>query len=205
MRIDVASSAMVADGFAEGADAVVSIRATKPSDDGDLDWTIAQAVQGDLDGILVLRFDDIGIERDGVRTGPSISQIQDALDFARRHAGEGRRLVVQCTGGESRAPSLALVLISDMLGPGRETEAVSALARQDPEGRFAPNPRVVSLGDAALLRYGALVDAASVALPRFVAARRRWEKASLSGKPQKGKKPSRKRDRKIPVDADPWL
>ncbi|NUB11255.1 hypothetical protein GAY28_00215 [Azospirillum brasilense] len=180
-------------GTAEGAAGVISIRGTAPEDDmADLDLACAQAVLGEVDAVLVMQFDDIGIDRYGPYSGPTMQHVTAALDFARaaRDREPDGTLVVHCLHGRSRSTAIALAILADQHGPGRETEAVAALLRQDEDSRMHPNPLLVSLADAAMLRTGALEQALAEACPRHVKWRDHWRIVALD--PQKHWKTTRK-------------
>ncbi len=177
MKVFVWSRAEIEDGAAEGADAVISVR--MHADRGSfetLDTAMAQAVLGDVDAMLVLRSDDIGVPLLGAQRGPTDEQIAAVIDFARAiRAGQpDATLAIHCEHGRSLSPALALAVLADELGAGREAEAVQRLLRLDRDGVMAPNPLAVRQGDDRLWRYGAL-DAALVALsPRYSAIRKHW-------------------------------
>ncbi|PGH59224.1 hypothetical protein CRT60_00905 [Azospirillum palustre] len=182
MKVVVMSQRAVLDGAAEGADAIISIRGTAPDETvRDLDLACHQAVLGDVDGVLRLTFEDTGIPTYGLYTGPTMNDVVTAIDFGRRvrdQHPEGM-LAVHCLHGRSRSTAIALALIADTLGPGREDDAVRLLLAQDAESRMHPNPLIVSMADAALLRLGALDEALSAACPRYVTWRAFWAEARL--------------------------
>ena len=181
MRVLVLSQADVEAGHAEGTDAIISIRASAPASSAALDLAMHQAVLGDLDASLVLRFDDIGIPAYGPCRGPTMDDVSAALEFARSarvHAPDGT-LAVHCRHGVSRSSAVALALVADALGPGREAEAVAELLRQDIDARFQPNPMIVGLADAALYRYGQFEAALAENCSRYVAWREWWRTAAL--------------------------
>lgn len=175
IRIDVLSRAAVLDGSADGADAVISIRgALRPFEESDLDLAIAQAVSGDTEAVLRLRFDDIGIERFALDErialrGPTFDDVNAVIDFGRRfRARVDVRVVSHCEQGRSRSSAAALAVLADAFGPGRENEAVATLMRGDLDGMMHPNPRFVRMADAALLRAGRLEAALVELCPRYI-------------------------------------
>lgn len=181
MQVRVLSRAAVEAGAAEGVDAIISIRASAPEPCDDLDLAVHQAVAGVADDVLVLWFDDIALPAYGPYVGPTIEHVSEVLDFARRvraQAPDGT-MAVHCLHGRSRSTAIALIILADELGPGREEEAVAALLRQDIDGMFHPNPAIVSMADAALLRYGRLEAAMSEASPRYVKWRAFWREVAL--------------------------
>lgn len=103
---------------------------------------------------LVLAFDDIEYQSKDGRSAQE-AHIRSAVEFARNH--KDNMLFVHCHAGQCRSPAMALAIIADRMGPGREAEAVDALKVVR---RWAtPNKWVVELADKVLCRNGALVAA----------------------------------------------
>lgn len=100
---------------------------------------------------LVLRFEDLDIERDGIRT-PLVSDVAKALDFARRVGGP---LLIHCFAGVSRSTSIALSIIASRLPAGTERQALDALLAIAPQA--IPNLLVVRHADDLLGRDGVLI------------------------------------------------
>lgn len=100
---------------------------------------------------LRLRFDDIEVEGIGV-TAPQESHVAVVLAFARSLNGT---LLVHCHGGVSRSGAMSYALLADLLGPGREEEALDQLLAQRPV--VVPNGRVVRYADKVMQRGGALL------------------------------------------------
>ena len=100
---------------------------------------------------LRLRFDDIEADCAGV-VAPQESHVAEALDFARSHNGT---LLVHCHGGISRSGAMSYALLADLLGPGREQEALNQLLAQRPI--VVPNGRIVRFADKVMQRGGALL------------------------------------------------
>ena len=98
---------------------------------------------------LRLRFDDIEAECEGA---PQEAHVTDALTFARSLGGT---LLVHCHGGISRSGAMAYALLADLLGPGREEQALDQLLAQRPI--VVPNGRVVRFADKVMGRGGALL------------------------------------------------
>jgi Predicted protein tyrosine phosphatase len=104
---------------------------------------------------LVLQFEDVDEDlRPGVACATP-EQVREAIAFGRRHLSG--RLLVHCWAGIARSSALALAIIADRLGAGREDEAVATLRGLCPFA--APNLHVLGLADAELRRGGRLVDA----------------------------------------------
>lgn len=181
MDVKVLSRAAVENGAAEGADAVISIRPSAPERCESLDLAVQQAVLGNVDAILTLHFDDVAVPVYGPFQGPTMGDVVAALDFARvaRERAPDGVLAVHCQYGRSRSTAIALAVLADALGVGQEEEAVAALLYQDVDGQMHPNPRLVSLADAALYRYGRLDAALAAASPRYMRWRDHWRDVSL--------------------------
>ncbi len=184
MRIRVLSRVEVEAGGAEGADAVISIRASTDGIESDLAIALAQATKGESARLLRLSFDDIGMERYGHFVGPSMAQISDAIEFGRRvidgstffdGPSIGPPLIaIHCEHGKSRSAAIALALLADHLGDGREHDAVNTLLRGDIENRMHPNPLVIGLTDDCLFRYGRINAALAELYPRYAKWRELW-------------------------------
>ncbi len=184
MRIRVLSRAEVEDGGTEGASGIISIRSPTRSADGNLAVALAQATQGESARLLKLSFDDIGMERYGQFVGPTMGHIAEAIEFGRQVI-DGRGffdgpndepplIAVHCEHGKSPSGAIALALLADHLGEGREYDAVNMLLRDDTENRMQPNPLAVSLADACLLRYGRIDAALAELCPRYVKWQTLW-------------------------------
>ena len=184
MRVRVLSRVEVEAGLAEAADAVISIRGSAELVERDLDIALAQATRGESARLLRLRFDDIGMERYGHFIGPSMAQIADAIEFGRRVIDGGSffdgpsagpaLIAIHCEHGKSRSAAIAVALLADHLGDGREREAVNTLLRSDVENRMHPNPRVIALSDACLFRYGRINATLAELSPRYARWRKLW-------------------------------
>jgi predicted protein tyrosine phosphatase len=184
MRIRVLSRTEVEAGSAEGADAVISIRGSTPAKGSELALALTQATRGESARLLRLSFDDIATAKLGHRVGPTMLQITEAIELGRRVA-DGRHffdgpvvgsplIAVHCEHGKSRSAAIALALLADHFGDGREQDAVNALLRTDFENKMQPNPLVISLTDDCLFRYGR-IDAALAALsPLYLHWRTLW-------------------------------
>jgi predicted protein tyrosine phosphatase len=189
MRIRVLSRAAVESGGAIGADGLISIRGTGDGDEPELALAIAQAIRGESARMLRLVHDVIGMPSYGHYVGPSIGQVQEAIDFGRRIRDGGvlfdgpvadPLIAVHCEHGKSRSSAIGLVLLADDLGPGGEHDAVNMLMRADLEGRMHPNPLTISLTDACLFRYGQLDAALGEASPRYRKWRDLWKQIAAS-------------------------
>ena len=114
--------------------------------------------------ILSLVFDDVPVasfvKADGRRfAGATREHLELALAFGRRVAAAepaDALLAVHCAYGRSRSPAIALAILADLLGPGREVEAVDRLLRFDrphplssggTTGLLGPNPGIVRMVD----------------------------------------------------------
>lgn len=186
MRIRVLSRSEVESGAAEGADAVISVRGTAVTNEPELAAALVQATRGESARLLKLSFDDIGMPEYGHFVGPTMTQISDAIAFGRsiadgRHLFDGPSatlpsIAIHCEQGKSRSAALALALLADHVGAGREHDAVNTLMRSDIENRMHPNPLIVGLADACLFRYGRLDAALAELSPRYLGWRDLWRK-----------------------------
>jgi predicted protein tyrosine phosphatase len=184
MRVRVLSRVEVEAGGAEGADAVISIRASTEAAEPDLAIALAQATGGESARLLRLSFDDIGMERYGHFVGPSMAQITEVIEFGRRVIDGGSffdgpsvgppMIAIHCEHGKSRSAAVALALLADHLGDGRERDAVNTLLRGDIENRMHPNPLVIGLADDCLFRYGRINAALAELSPRYAQWRELW-------------------------------
>lgn len=104
---------------------------------------------------LVLGFNDIDFD-DGGPLVVTKHQIADAIAFS-KEIEEGMSLLVHCHAGRCRSPAVALAILADRLGPGREEAAVEEMLRIAP--RAAPNLVVLRLADQILGREGKLIAA----------------------------------------------
>jgi predicted protein tyrosine phosphatase len=110
---------------------------------------------------LVLRFVDLDSPPPATYASMPIfrmadrADIEQALQFARAVDPERERLLVHCHVGIGRSTAVALAIIADRLGRGREDAAVAELLRIRPQA--VPNLHVLALADEILGRDGALV------------------------------------------------
>lgn len=103
---------------------------------------------------IVLRFEDVDVVDETVAM-PRPGHVDAVLRFARENP-DGT-LLVHCKAGIARSTALALAVIADRLGPGREREAVAELLSARPEA--APNLLMLGFADDLLERSGRLVEA----------------------------------------------
>ena len=103
---------------------------------------------------LTLCFEDVDSEEWGLRVATE-RQIREGLAFAREYAACS--LLIHCARGIGRSPALALGVLAERLGPGKEAEAVKSIFSTRPES--CPNLVVVQKVDSVLNRAGALVCA----------------------------------------------
>lgn len=102
---------------------------------------------------LVLTFEDVDHDTLGVRVATR-EQVSEALEFASAH--KGGALLVHCFHGVGRSAAIALAILAERLGAGRERDALTELLRIRPEA--TPNLVVVKLSDEILGRGGDLVS-----------------------------------------------
>jgi Predicted protein tyrosine phosphatase len=103
---------------------------------------------------LVMKFEDVDFAEPTVAL-PREEHVAAAIEFGRRHR-EGS-VLVHCKAGIARSTALALAIIADRMGHGREHEAVAELLLVRPEA--VPNLLILSMADKLLGREGALVSA----------------------------------------------
>ena len=103
--------------------------------------------------ILTLRFDDVIDPADGV--APTMAQIKALLEFD-ADACRDDRLIVHCTAGISRSTAALAVLLAARHRDLND-EIFTAIRQIRP--RAWPNSLIISLGDDALGRRGALFAA----------------------------------------------
>lgn len=82
---------------------------------------------------------------------PSVDDLKAALAFDREDAS----LLIHCHAGISRSTAIALAILSQRLGPGKESEAMDELLRIRPEA--VPNLHIIRLADEILGRTGRLL------------------------------------------------
>ena len=105
----------------------------------------------------ILSFDDISAPIDNW-VAPEDRHIRSALVFARRW--DQPSLLIHCRAGMSRSPAIALTILADWLGEGREDEAGKELIKVAP--LCTPNMLVVKITDRILGRAGRLVEAVQI-------------------------------------------
>lgn len=107
---------------------------------------------------LTLQFNDIDFD-DGSDLIATRSHLEQALTFFERFKsrGEGDGFLIHCHAGRCRSPAIALLLLANEFGKGREEDAVQELLDIVPGA--APTTLVLKLADEALGRNGALIDA----------------------------------------------
>jgi predicted protein tyrosine phosphatase len=111
-------------------------------------------IQSEKTRQMVFQFDDtdrIG----GEAFAPQMDQVCRMLEIARRY--RGKRLLVHCLQGQSRSAGVALAILADRLGVGREKEAVDQLLQICPLA--VCNRVVLQHADAILVRDGAIMSA----------------------------------------------
>lgn len=122
--------------------------------------------------VLRLEFNDVPFlrwtDQHGRRwLGPREEQVSQALAFGREYAGVP--LAVHCLQGKSRSAAIALMLLADSFGAGREAETVARLLATSLQ-TISPNPAIVDMADTLLGRSGRL----EAALHADCAEYRRW-------------------------------
>lgn len=113
----------------------------------------AEALGNRAHAQLTLTFWDI---EQNIENAPSADDLETGLDFLRAHKDHGL-IVVHCKVGMCRSAAFALAHFAEILGAGKESQAVEHLIQIRPIA--APNLRMVSLADRRLKRGGRLLDA----------------------------------------------
>lgn len=101
---------------------------------------------------LVLKFEDLDSAVPGIRT-PMREDVVAALNFSKEIEGP---LLIHCYAGISRSTGIALAIIAERMGPGREAEALSELLEIRPPA--VPNMMIVEHADDILGRNGRLLE-----------------------------------------------
>ena len=115
-------------------------------------------VEGEGPEQLVICCDDISVPLEGY-VEPNETHISAALRFAYRVAKETNgSILIHCHAGISRSSAIALAIIAQQLGPGKEREAVQQLEKINPNCR--PNKSMVWMTDEMLGRNGKLYNTA---------------------------------------------
>jgi predicted protein tyrosine phosphatase len=102
---------------------------------------------------LVLSFEDLDQPHPPIFTANE-GHVETALNFARERPDA--TLLIHCHAGISRSTAIALAIIADRLGPGREGEALECMLHLQSEA--VPNLLVVQHADRRLGRDGALLN-----------------------------------------------
>lgn len=102
----------------------------------------------------MLDFEDVD-QDDGCIRVASRDQVARAIVFAGEHTAGS--LLVHCYHGVGRSAAIALAVLADRLGPGREDEAMNRLLQIRPEAM--PNLVVIDHADVVLDRGGGLLRA----------------------------------------------
>ena len=103
---------------------------------------------------LILRFDDISLPVDDYEE-PREIHVHKSLQFADEN--KNGSLLIHCHAGISRSSAIALAIISNKLGKGKEKEAVKILQEINPYCR--PNKLLVQMTDKILEREEELFKA----------------------------------------------
>jgi len=101
---------------------------------------------------LLLAFEDLDEAHQGIVTATE-DHVEQAIVFGRQF--EQAKLLIHCHAGIARSTAIALAIIADRCGPGREAEALEQMLQLQPEA--VPNLMVMRHADRLLNRQGALL------------------------------------------------
>lgn len=123
-------------------------------------------------GLLVLRFDDVGVEEHFGYKGPSRADVETALTFAR--SGEGS-IAIHCSQAVSRSTAVAIAILADRLGPEAAAATFQQIRTQLGQvEETAPNPRIIALADQILGLDGRLDAAVASTFPAYTPWKAHW-------------------------------
>jgi predicted protein tyrosine phosphatase len=104
---------------------------------------------------LALNFSDISVETFG-HTLPNNFHVEKLLAFVRRW-DQAAPLLIHCFAGVSRSTAAAYIAACALLPHRDEAKIALALRKNSPTA--TPNPRLVAIADAMLLRKGRMIAA----------------------------------------------
>jgi predicted protein tyrosine phosphatase len=130
---------------------------------GEPDDPLPEPLDVDDPRVLRLEFADTVPFDDFDEDGPQWEHVEALVSFCQRILVVGGATLIHCAAGVSRSSASALTLLAMAYGPGREEEAVDALARLPGGHRARPNTALVRLADDILERDGALLEALEAA------------------------------------------
>ncbi|HXI13004.1 MAG TPA: hypothetical protein VNM92_10190 [Thermoanaerobaculia bacterium] len=113
---------------------------------------------GNIARKLRLEFED-----SGPGGGPGEHDIEDLIHFARQIEVDPGAVLIHCHAGVSRSSAAAYIILSMVLGPGRETEALERVFAA--RSIAVPNRRMVEIADRLLSRQGAMIAELASAFP----------------------------------------
>jgi predicted protein tyrosine phosphatase len=102
---------------------------------------------------LRLELSDI-VDDDEAGVRPAREHVERILEFVDVITGAPGATLIHCQAGISRSTAAAFTVVSRVLGPGREIEALDLVLRLRPIA--FPNLRIVQLADELLERQGAM-------------------------------------------------
>lgn len=125
---------------------------------GDPDWILPDGYDR-VEQRIRLEMEDIESPKHGL--APTVEHVEELLAFGKT-IEQASRLLVHCEAGISRSTASAIILLTQMLGPGSEEAC-----RDHVHGLvdFAhPNRRMLAHADDLLIRHGALLAVGPPAL-----------------------------------------
>jgi predicted protein tyrosine phosphatase len=102
---------------------------------------------------LTLVFNDVDFD-DGSPFLATRWKVRQAIEFGRMALQESRSLLIHCHAGRCRSPAIALAILADLLGPGKEEQAVDEMLIVAPQA--VPNLLVLKHADEILGLRGKL-------------------------------------------------
>lgn len=126
---------------------------------GEPDDPLPEPLDVDDPRVLRLEFMDTIPFDDFADDGPQWEHVAELVSFCQRIRACGGATLFHCAAGVSRSSASALTLLAMSYGPGREQDAVEAIARLPGGHRARPNTAIIRLADHILERDGALMSA----------------------------------------------
>lgn len=101
---------------------------------------------------LWLKFDDLNEKKHAC---PKREHVEKIVEFGRKIRDTEGTVLIHCEAGISRSTAAAFVILCDLLGPGKEEEAMQQVANNRP--MLHPNKIICEYGDRILNRNGRMI------------------------------------------------